>query len=101
MKTANYFGLQHRVVYWQKNRPHKKGAIKKILARWRKSITSRLRKFRKQLSTLSANSEPKVWQKKDGRGNFYYRVYDPIGDRYFCLNSEAEVRWWLDKRYYL
>ncbi len=40
-------------------------------------------------------------KKKDCFGNTYFRIYDPIGDRNIYLNSEAEVRWWLDKRYYI
>jgi coproporphyrinogen III oxidase len=80
MKTTSYFGSHHRVIHWQK-----KHTAKKTLARLRQSITSSLSKLKEHLGNLHTDSEPKIWQKKDSKGNLYYRVYDPICDRYFAL----------------
>jgi hypothetical protein len=40
--------------------------------------------------------EPRVKQKCDRNGNRYWRVYDPISGSHCSLNSEQEVRAWLD-----
>lgn len=53
------------------------------------------------LSATSKLSEPKVWQKKDRKGNIYWRVYNPTTGYCGSFNSEEEVRMWLEERYYL
>lgn len=57
--------------------------------------------WRKNLIDFDPNYEPKISERKDRYGNTYFRIYDPINDRFIYLNSEEEVRYWLDKRYYL
>lgn len=65
------------------------------------NILSRISKIGQQLFiALTKKPEPKIWQKKDHSGNLYWRVYDPKTDRSAMLSSEAEVRSWLEERYY-
>ena len=45
------------------------------------------------------SSEPKIWQKRNRFGETFFQVYDPATDRYIYLNSEKEVRVWLDDRF--
>jgi hypothetical protein len=50
---------------------------------------------------LSRNRvEPQIVQKCDRSGNVYWQIYDPISGFHCSLNSEQEVREWLDTRYY-
>ena len=44
--------------------------------------------------------EPKIWQKRDRYGNFYWVVYDPTTGHSSYFSSEQEVRIWLEQRYY-
>lgn len=46
------------------------------------------------------SSEPKIQQKRDRSGNLYFKVYDPMTQHSCTLDSEREVRVWLEKRYY-
>ena len=46
------------------------------------------------------SSEPKIYQKRDRFGNLYFQVYDPQTGRSSVFNTEAEVRFWIDQRYY-
>ncbi|MBD1908217.1 hypothetical protein NDI37_11775 [Funiculus sociatus GB2-A5] len=45
-------------------------------------------------------SELRVWQVSDGHGHTYWRAYDPVSGRSSYLGSEAEVRSWIEQRYY-
>ncbi len=51
------------------------------------------------ISTPALN-EPHVWQRRDRFGQIYWQVYDPIRDRTLTFDSEEEVRYWLDQRFY-
>jgi hypothetical protein len=51
------------------------------------------------LST-SLSNDPRIWQRRDRFGRVYWQVYDPIRDRTIIFNSEEEVRYWLDQRFY-
>ena len=52
------------------------------------------------VNALAGQSEPKIYRKRDRQGNWYFRVYDPVGDRSATLYSERELRAWIDQRYY-
>ncbi len=52
------------------------------------------------ISTLTQEPEPRIGQVKDSFGNTIWCVYDPITGQSARLNSEAEVRVWLEERYY-
>ncbi len=52
------------------------------------------------LNVLTKNAEPRIYQKYDRQGKLYFRVYDPISGMSSTLNTEQEVRAWLDQRYY-
>lgn len=45
-------------------------------------------------------NDPKIRERHDRQGNVWFDVYDPVSGRSALLNSEAEVRAWLDTRYY-
>ncbi len=60
-----------------------------------------LRQIWNQFTNLFANRlEPKIIEKRDRGGHSYYQIYDPLNQTAGRLNSEAEVRAWLDQRYY-
>ncbi|MGJ3245314.1 MAG: hypothetical protein ACFE0I_04475 [Elainellaceae cyanobacterium] len=67
-----------------------------------RSHPSRLQKIWQWfVSAMAQNSEPRIWKVADAKGNPYWRVYDPASDRMTTLASEAEVRIWLEQRYYI
>ncbi|MDJ0634856.1 MAG: hypothetical protein QNJ34_16830 [Xenococcaceae cyanobacterium MO_188.B29] len=101
MKTINWFDSKVRVNYWQQDPENNQSTVRKAIATLGKKIAQSLHNLSDRLLRFDTNSEPKIWKKKDRSGNTYFRIYDPIGDRHIYLDSEAEVRWWLDKRYYL
>ncbi|HEY9649105.1 MAG TPA: hypothetical protein V6C95_00470 [Coleofasciculaceae cyanobacterium] len=49
---------------------------------------------------LKLSNEPRIWKTTDRQGNTVWRVYDPVSDRAVSLESEDEIRSWLEKRYY-
>lgn len=54
----------------------------------------------KVLLFLTAPSEPKITQRTDLTGNNWWEVYDPKTGSSRVFNNEAEVRMWLEQRYY-
>ncbi|HEY9622834.1 MAG TPA: hypothetical protein V6C78_20925 [Crinalium sp.] len=52
-------------------------------------------------SHISNTSEPRIWQRRDRSGQLIWHVYDPTTNQSSRFTSEAEVRAWLDQRYYL
>ncbi len=56
--------------------------------------------YRRWLGVLSGSSELEVWHSLDRFGKIRWHVYDFSSGRSAYLNSEAEVRRWLDERYY-
>ncbi|NEP80029.1 MAG: hypothetical protein F6K39_18805 [Okeania sp. SIO3B3] len=50
--------------------------------------------------SLLKGSEPKIIQKTNKKGSFFWQVYDPVTGERKNLISDQEVREWLDNRYY-
>lgn len=44
--------------------------------------------------------EPKIWQSRDWQGQVSWHAFDPVTQRSFWCESEAEMRCWLEERYY-
>jgi hypothetical protein len=49
---------------------------------------------------MTSSNDVKVWKTRDRHGNEYWNAYDPITDAARQFSSEAEVRVWLEDRYY-
>jgi predicted DNA-binding transcriptional regulator AlpA len=49
---------------------------------------------------VAQKSEPKVSEKRNRNGHPYYQVYDPVSNASATFSSEAEIRAWLEQRYY-
>lgn len=65
------------------------------------TLPSRLRKFWDRLVKFIVNGEePRIWTKTDDAGNLWWCIYDPTTGARGIFGSEAEVRSWLDGRYY-
>lgn len=59
-----------------------------------------LRHLWNDLSNVFVNRlEPRITEKCDRFGQSYYEVYDPMSQKFSSLNSEKEVRVWLDQRH--
>jgi len=52
------------------------------------------------IRTITSNNEVQVWQKTDRYGNTYWQAYDPKTGKSTSLGSEAEMRIWIEQRYY-
>lgn len=67
----------------------------------KKQIFSILTVFSKQLSqSLLGCDEPKIWVTFDKSGKKNWHAYDPVTGRYVSVDSETEMRVWIEKRYY-
>ncbi len=49
---------------------------------------------------LVAGDELRVWQTNDRFGNTLWNAYDPVTGSSKILDSEAELRSWIEGRYY-
>jgi hypothetical protein len=56
--------------------------------------------FQLFLKSLSFSNELRVWQGYDRLGNEVWHAFDPVTGKHTSLDSEAEMRDWLEKRYY-
>ncbi len=52
-------------------------------------------------STVTTSNEPKVWSSKDWFGHTWWNVYFPRTGQTIRLNSEEEVRVWLEENLHL
>lgn len=52
------------------------------------------------IHALTRGDELQVWQKKDRNGNAYWQAFDPKTRKSTSLSSEAEMRIWIEERYY-
>lgn len=48
---------------------------------------------------ISGNDEPHIWYTVD-HGHSHWHAYDPRSERSICVDSEADLRDWLEHRYY-
>jgi hypothetical protein len=56
--------------------------------------------FERCVQFFANANEPQIWAKTDRYGNTYWHTYDPVSGRSVSLDSEAEMRAWLEQRYY-
>lgn len=92
---------RHKLLDWQKDSENQQSSVRKTIANLGKKIAKSLHNLGDRLLRFDTNSEPKIWVRKHPSGNIYFRIYDPLRERNIYLNSEEEVRCWLDQRYYL
>ncbi|HBB31312.1 MAG TPA: hypothetical protein DDZ80_21935 [Cyanobacteria bacterium UBA8803] len=52
------------------------------------------------LKQLTKANEPQVWQSSDRMGKTYWHGYDPVTGSSVSRASEAEMRIWVEERYY-
>lgn len=59
-----------------------------------KEILQRLLKF------FVGGNQLRIWQTYDRAGNNWWHAYDPVTGRHTSVDSEAEMRSWIEQRYY-
>jgi hypothetical protein len=74
--------------------PTQKTKLSLLLFENFKAITEKL------IQALTRGHELQVWQKKDRNGNAYWQAFDPKTRKSTSLSSEAEMRIWIEQRYY-
>jgi hypothetical protein len=52
------------------------------------------------VAVMTKEQELQVWQSSDRSGKTWWHGYDPVTGRSVCRDSEAEMRIWLEERYY-
>ena len=52
------------------------------------------------LQPLTSGHELQVWTKRERYGKITWHAYDPVSDRHVVRESEAEMRAWVEERYY-
>ncbi len=67
----------------------------------RVNIHSKLTTFLRNLcAALLKSNELQVHQHRDRKGNTWWRAFDPVTDESVSFGSEAEMRSWIEQRYY-
>lgn len=56
--------------------------------------------WRRLFRALITSNELQVWRKIDRHGHTYWQAHDPTTGKSTCLGSEAEMRVWIEQRYY-
>lgn len=56
--------------------------------------------WQRLVNFLTTTNELQVWQSSDRHGNTWWNAYDPATGRSTKLSSEAEMRVWIEQRYY-
>ena len=71
-------------------------------SRWQRLVSSLLqaRFWTYLLNLATGSSEPIIEKHCDRKGQTYYTIYDPVTEQQSTQLSEAEVRTWLEQRYY-
>lgn len=65
------------------------------------SFFSRLNSLWQHLiAALSNGHEPQIWVSSDRAGTTWWHGYDPLTGRSVTRSSEAEMRVWVEERYY-
>lgn len=52
------------------------------------------------VAVMTKEQDLQVWQSSDRSGKTWWHGYDPVTGRSVCRDSEAEMRIWLEERYY-
>jgi hypothetical protein len=68
--------------------------------RFRKAATVFQNIAREVISFLSGSLDPRIEHYYDAAQNLHYRVYDPRARQTLHFQDEAEIRIWLEQRYY-
>ncbi|UBF25994.1 hypothetical protein K9N68_31410 [Kovacikia minuta CCNUW1] len=79
------------------------GQVNPTLNRSRKptSIAAFLKKlWRGLLAMLIVNNDLKVWHERDRRGNLRWHAFDPLTKTSVSLDSEDDMRAWIEQHYY-
>lgn len=63
-------------------------------------ISAFKRRLQQIIQYLTSGSEVQVWTKTDRYSNMTWHAYDPVSDRRVIWESEAEMRKWVEERYY-
>lgn len=58
------------------------------------------RRLQQILQHLISGRELQVWTKTDRYGKITWHAYDPVSDRCVVRESEAQMRAWVEERYY-
>ncbi|HEY9728441.1 MAG TPA: hypothetical protein V6D50_18490 [Chroococcales cyanobacterium] len=65
-----------------------------------RNLSSVLNQFWQHLvKSIVQGQEPRIWQHTDRTGKIWWHGYDPHTERSICVDSEAEMRIWLEERY--
>ncbi|MGF1567114.1 MAG: hypothetical protein ACFCVD_03405 [Nodosilinea sp.] len=52
------------------------------------------------LAYLSGSRDPRISVRRDRQGHLRFVAYDPVDQKHHAFWSEADLRVWIDQRYY-
>lgn len=87
-QSVDYQELEF-AIHSESGEQRKSGFVSKIARIWSQIVES-----------IIAVNELKIYSLKSRSGSFYWEIHDPLLGRKVFFDSEAEVREWLDRRYY-
>jgi len=63
-----------------------------------KIISALRRAWQQLIESFVGSNELRIWQTYDCFGNNWWHAYDPVTGRYTSVDSEAEMRVWIEHR---
>ena len=76
------------------------GTLVPVRPRW-DGVKARLGRWGQGLVRgLTGTQEPQIVERRDPQGQTYFQVYDPVSQCRHRFTCEADLRTWLDQRYY-
>ena len=55
--------------------------------------------FQRLLKLFVGANDLRIWQTNDSLGNNWWHAYDPVTGRHTSVDSEAEMRAWIEQHY--
>lgn len=52
------------------------------------------------VESFIGSNELRIWQTYDQYGNNWWHAYDPVTGRHTSVQTESELRAWIERRYY-
>ena len=56
--------------------------------------------FQRLLKFFVGANDLRIWQTNDRLGNNWWHAYDPVTGRHTSVDSEAQMRTWIEQHYY-
>ncbi|NJN88109.1 MAG: hypothetical protein HC881_19710 [Leptolyngbyaceae cyanobacterium SL_7_1] len=67
--------------------------------RWQRLARGVQALWQRSVKSVLGSSDPVIQEFRDSKGDRYFKVYDPITQSSQIVESESELRVWIERRY--